>query len=154
MDYLHFLPQWYLEKKKIRRIKLLKILIIIFFTIDLVLVDILMLNKNKISVMDNEIKEKILCRKNIYDDKNKSHEKKLKTLNSFLIFFENISKDVNLQNFYIENKNINIEFNLQATDYMVLIKSIENNNKLNIKSLYIPYSHDEGAKGKIGLEVK
>jgi hypothetical protein len=150
---LHFLPNWYLEKITAKKIRALKILVIIFFTVDLILIDILVLNRNRVNIIKNEIKEKSISITKDYDEKNKLYKKNTKTLDTFLIFEENICNNIDLQSIYIESKNIDIKFDVHSVDSTMLIKKIESTNKFNIKYVYVPYD-DSNNLAKIGLQLK
>lgn len=153
MNCLHFLPNWYLEKIELKKTRVLKILVIIFFTVDLILINIMVLNRNKVNIINNEIKEKTISITKDYNEKNKSYKKNIKTLDTFLIFEENICKNIDLQSIYIENKNIDIKFDLNSVDSIMLIKKIESTKKFNINYVYIPYN-DSNSLAKIALQLK
>ncbi len=153
MKCLHFLPNWYLEKMAAKKIKVLKICMIVFFTIDLMLIDAMVLNRNKLNILKDEINEKSISITKDYDEKNKLHKKNTKTLDTFLIFEENICNNIDLQGIYIENKDIDIKFDVHSVDFVMLIKKIESTNKFNISDVYVPYD-DGNSLAKIGLQLK
>lgn len=150
---LYFLPEWYIEKYKKRKIKLLKIAIIIFFTLDLILIDILIFNRNKMIADDSKIQEKILT-KNKLNEKNKSNKKRSITLDTLLEFEENMPKDVSLESINIENKKIDFKFQSSSENLNTIIKAIESTNKFNINYIEIPYEESKEHIVKSGLELK
>lgn len=155
-----FLPNWYLEKIKIKKLKTLKIFIIMFFIVDLILIDMIMINRSKINTINDETNEKIILLKANADEKAKLHSNNTETLNTFLKFEEDIYKNIDFKSLNIEKRNIDIKFNMKPVDFAAFIKKIEDTNKFNIT--YINDSHKDDSpsarsddnSSEIRLQVK
>ncbi|NMM61388.1 hypothetical protein HBE96_01470 [Clostridium sp. P21] len=153
MKCLFFLPDWYLKKIKVKKIKFLKIFIIIFFTMDLMLVDMIMLNKNSIRDINEKINEKTISLKAEHDEKRKLYNKNNQTLDSFFKFEESIYETGKFKSVCVENKSVDIKFNLEQVDFIALIKKVENSNKFNIKYVHVSCNNKDNLS-QITLQQK
>lgn len=126
MKSLYFLPQWYIEKIKIENNKKLKCTIILFLTINLILGNIFIINKNKLNKVSDELKRSTFTEKSFYH--------KSITFESFLNFYKYIWQEKDIKNINVQNKDIN--FNVEdEQDCFSLIKKIEESDKFIIKDL-------------------
>ena len=125
MKSLYFLPQWYRKKIKVEKGKKLRAAVILLLIINLILVNIFIINKNKLVNVKDKLSKSASVEKPQYH--------KVSTLECFLSFYE-IWKGKNFKAVSIQNRNIN--FNVEdGENCFSLIKSIEESGKFIIKDL-------------------
>lgn len=105
--------------------------------------------------MDIQMKNLALKKQNV---KHSNINQKTKTLESFEYFPRHILDNCKSQNIYIENKNISIsgymDENEKKQDYISIIKTIQQQNKFNIKDMHLPSKDSKFEDFKIDLELK
>lgn len=153
MEKMYFLPQWYVENKKNKRKKLMRILISIFFIIDLILIEFLFVNINKNKLLEDEYNQKITLERSEDFKKNKTNIKNNRTLDTFLIFSKNIHENISFETLYIEGKKIEFSFKSDKLDYMSFVREIESRKEFTIKQLSI-IGDGSDSKIKIIMELK
>lgn len=152
MKNFYFLPNWYVENKREEKTKSLKFFIVLFLVINLLLVDLMIINKTKFKNISNEIEDTI----NLNSSKSKTKlnsSKNTRTLESFSIFLKMIEKNITIKNVHIENKNIDIEVEGNEKDCFSLIKNIEGSNKFIVKKLSSKEEVDKSG-WKINLQLR
>jgi hypothetical protein len=153
MEKLYFLPQWYLENKKAKRKKIMKIFVSTLIIIDLILVECLFININRKKVLEDELNQKTTFQKNEKLQKNKVQVKNNRTLDTFLTLNKDIQENIYFESLYIEGKKVELSLNSEKSNYISFIKKIESINKFTIKQA--SFSNDGLAdKIKINMELK
>lgn len=153
MERMYFLPQWYLENKVNKKLRIKKLIIAAMVVVNLIFLDVLISKLNKVKLLDENIKQKIIIEKDEYLTKNKQKYENDRTLDSFFIFARSIPPNISFDNIYIENKEINIEISPELFDHKVFINKLEEENKFIIKSLVPPDELDR-KNFKANLELR
>ena len=153
MERIYFLPQWYLENKANKRLRIMKLIIAAMVVVNLIFLDVLISKLNKVKLLDENIKQKIIIEKDEYLTKNKKKYENNRTLDSFFIFVRSIPPNISFDNIYVENKEINIEISPELFDHKVFINKLEEENKFIIKSLVPPDELDH-KNFKANLELR
>jgi hypothetical protein len=154
MKKLYFFYPGYLENKDYKRKKLIKILAVIFFVLDIILIELYMFNANKVDIISNEIKSKNNSQKKSYYIKNKNESKNSKTLYTLFTLTNNILPTMDFKNIYIENRNVDINLETKTVDCTMLINNIEKDNKFIIKNITNIDTLKNVEKFKVNLELR
>jgi hypothetical protein len=154
MKKLYFFYPGYLENKDYKRKKLIKILVVIFFVLDIILIELYMFNANKMDIISNEIKSKNNSQKKTYYIKNKNESKNSKTLYTLFTLTNNILPTMDFKNIYIENRNVDINLETKTVDCTMLINNIEKDNKFIIKNITNIDTLKNVEKFKVNLELR
>lgn len=150
---MYFLPEWYLEDRKVKRKKLLKVFISMFIIIDLILTEMLFVNTNRKKLLDTEINQRLTPQRRDSEQINKTKGKNNKTLDTFLIYITSVQKNDNYESIYIDGRKIELNFNSTKLDYKLLIKEIETKNKFVITQILFLNGENTG-NIKINMELK
>lgn len=153
MEKMYFLPQWYLENKKSKRKRIIRILISVFIIIDLIIIELLFVNINKNKILEDEYNQKIILEKSESLKKNKTNIKNNRTLDTFLIFTKCVQENISFENLYIEGKRIELDLNSEKLDCMSFVKEIETKNEFTIKQVSA-LGNGPDSKIKIIMELK
>lgn len=155
MKDLFFIPEWYLKKRYFRKKLILRIFSVFLAAINIILIVFYMYNLNRLNDMDAYINDINLKNQNTQYTK---EEYKNKTLESFECLPVQILNNITSQSICIEDKNISITGYINESDgrekYTSIIKNIHNQNKFNIKNMYIPDKESKFTDFKIDLELK
>lgn len=129
----NFLPLWYMKNTNGKTIKKFKIAIVIFLAVDMCLLYLMHMNRNRLNILDENIKEKIyLCSKNYSSYSEKDSNISTETYHDFLDQFSKYGK---FRNININNKNIDLEFVGENSLFLNFIRAVEYGNKFNIISI-------------------
>lgn len=150
---MYFLPEWYLEDRKVKRKKSLKVFISIFIIIDLILMEMLFVNTNKKKLLDTEINQRLVPQKKDSEQMNETKSKNNRTLDTFLTYIASVQENDNYESLYIDGRRIELNFDSTKLDYKLLIKEIEMKNKFIIKQILFLNSENPG-NIKINMELK
>lgn len=150
---MYFLPEWYLEDRKVKRKKLLKVFISMFIIIDLILTEMLFVNTNRKKLLDTEINQRLTPQRRDSEQINKTKGKNNKTLDTFLTYITSVQKNDNYESIYIDGRKIELNFNSTKLDYKLLIKEIETKNKFIITQILFLNGENTG-NIKINMELK
>lgn len=150
---MYFLPEWYLEDRKVKKKKLLKVFISIFIIIDLILTETLFVNTNKKKLLDTEINQRLIPQRRDSEQINKTKDKNNRTLDTFLTYITSVQEKDNYESLYIDGRRIELNFDSTKLDYKLLIKEIEMKNKFIIKQIVFLNSENTG-NIKINMELK
>jgi hypothetical protein len=153
IERIYFLPEWYLEGKMNKSRKVMKFCIGVLIIINLIFLDILILKRSKVKLLDDNINQKITAQKNRYSNKNKEKYGNDKTLATFFVFIKSIPPNINFKNIYIENRDINIEVNSESFDYINFVNELEKKNEFIVKSL-VPQNEQGNKNFKANLELR
>lgn len=153
MERIYFLPEWYLERKRVKKRKMMKCCVSALIIVNLVFLDMLILKLSKIKLLNHDINEKITLQKSLYSNKKNENRESNKTLNAFYILIKNIPIDINFKNIAIENGTINIEIDSKSDNYVNFANEIEEKNQFILKSL-VNSSDQESKSFKANLELK
>lgn len=147
MKNLYFLPQWCIEKGETKKNKNLKLLVVIILIVNVIFLDILIVNKNKLNDVETRLKEHNSVKKLSHD--------KSSTFENYLNFYNYIYLGRNFKNVNIENKNLDFDFNGNEKECFSLIRDSEKSNKFIIKNFKL-MGNDEGGKKvwKVNLKLK
>jgi hypothetical protein len=150
---MYFLPEWYLEDRKVKRKKSLKVFISIFIIIDLILMEMLFVNTNKKKLLDNEINQRLVPQKKDSEQMNETKGKNNRTLDTFLTYITSVQEKDNYESIYIDGRRIELNLDSTKLDYKLLIKEIEMKNKFVIKQILFLSGENPG-NIKINMELK
>ena len=153
MKRIYFLPQSYLENKMSGNLKAMKVCILAVIILDLIFLDILISRVNKLKLLDNNIKQKVISEKDKYLKSSKEKNESNKTLDTFYVFIKNIGDSASFEKIDVENKDIDIEINSESVDYINFIKDIETKDDFAVKKLDPP-STEDSKNFKVNLELK
>lgn len=153
MERIYFLPEWYLERKRVKKRKMMKYCVSVLIIINLVFLDMLILKLSRIKLLDNDINEKIILEKGLYSNKKNENSKSNKTLNTFYILIKNIPIDINFKSIAIEDGAVNIEIDSKSANYINFANELEKKNQFILKSL-VNSGDQESKSFKANLELK
>ncbi|MBV4418622.1 hypothetical protein KM800_04670 [Clostridium tyrobutyricum] len=132
---VYFLPKWYLQDKLLKKYKRLKLIIVVFFIMNIVLFYSMILQKDKLKILQNNLMNK----KQQYTlKKNKNTTSNFKSIDTYLNFFNNFHVYGQFRNISVENNNIQLEFLGNDSSFSQFIRTVEKSNKftiININSL-------------------
>lgn len=151
MDKLNFLPQWYLERQNNKHKKVINIITVILFIINIALVEYLIFNTDKNKRLDNQVKQNAASIKNSSKLNLKNTNKKDKTLENFKFLSDYISLDKDFQQINIENNDITMYYN-EAQNFTPIIINIEKENRLSIK--HVSYTDENQGQKTLKILLK
>lgn len=147
MKNLYFLPYWYIQNRENKKNKNLKIFILIILIFNIIMFNIYSINKDKLSSIENKLKEHTFIGKSQYSRDN--------TIKSFMDFYDYISKEKSFKSINIENRNIEIDIMGKEQECFSLIKDVENSNKFVVKNFScLGNDKEEKTNWKINLFLK
>ncbi|WP_368487842.1 hypothetical protein [Clostridium sp. BJN0013] len=147
MKNLYFLPYWYIQNRENKKNKNLKFFILIILIFTIILFNIYSINKDKLSSIENKLKDYASMQKSQYSRDN--------TIKSFMDFYDYIHKERNFKSINIENRNIEIDIVGKEQECFSLIKDIENSSKFMVKNFnFLGNEKEENEIWKINLLLK
>lgn len=147
MKDLYFLPHWYIQNRENKKNRIIKLIVLIFFIFNIILFNMYSIDKNKLNIIENDLKEHAPIQEVKYSKDN--------TLKSFMDFYDYIYKETNFKNVNIENRNVEMDIEGKEEECVSLIKNIQNSNKFIIKNFsYLGNENEQNRLWKINLILK
>ncbi|EJO5346975.1 hypothetical protein NRP93_001041 [Clostridium botulinum] len=146
---INFIPEKYIKMNHKKTIKKYIILIIFLLIINVILFNKTLYNLQKIDCINEEIYSL-----NLQNNKrNANNYKKDKNYNLFINLYENIDKEILLDNFNIKEGRADLKGSCKDLEsYYSLLNLLEKNKKINIKNLDAPQKQGDFYKFKFILE--
>lgn len=148
-----FLPQWYLEDKRDKNRKIIKLCIMIVIVVNIILINLLLVNLNKVKILETSINEKNLYKKENFLNENKGSIKNCRTLSTLTQLNETMTSNIPFKSICIANEKVNMQISEESFDYISFVKHIEQESKFTIKNLTLP-DEQNNESVKIYLELK
>ncbi|EJP6473388.1 hypothetical protein NHI66_002732 [Clostridium botulinum] len=146
---INFIPESYIESTHKKDIKKYMILIIILLTINVIFFNKALLNKKDIDAINKEI-----YNLNLKKQKNNNYNNKTdRNYTLFINLYENINEGIVVDSFNIKDGKASLEGKCSdLRNYYSLLNLLEENKKINIKSLDAPEKEEEFYKFKFIVE--
>ncbi|MBC2580315.1 hypothetical protein [Clostridium sp. DJ247] len=151
MNRLNFLPQWYLEKQNNKNKKIINVIIITLFIINMALIESLIFNIDKNKKLDNQVKQNAASIKNNSRLNFKKMDNKNKTLENLMFLLNYILLDKDFQQINIENSDVTMYYD-GIENFMHMIISMEKEDKFSIKNLL--YTDENHGKKMVKILLK
>ncbi|AND85219.1 hypothetical protein GTH52_02780 [Clostridium tyrobutyricum] len=129
---IYFLPKWYLQDKLLKKYKRLKLIILVFFIMNIILFHSMIFQKSKLESLQNNLMDK---RQQYTLKKSKNINQNVKSMDTYLNFFSNFHVYEEFRNVSVENNNIQLEFVGNDSSFSKFIKAVENSNKFTIVNI-------------------
>ncbi|NFV69456.1 hypothetical protein EXM63_10670 [Clostridium botulinum] len=146
---INFIPESYIESTHKKDIKKYMILIIILLTIN-----VIFFNKALLSRKDRDDINKQIYNLNLKKEKNNNYNNKTdRNYTLFINLYENINEGIVVDSFNIKDGKASLEGKCSdLRNYYSLLNLLEENKKINIKSLDAPEKEEEFYKFKFIME--
>ncbi|NFN87391.1 hypothetical protein FDF31_11300 [Clostridium sporogenes] len=146
---INFIPESYIESTHKKDIKKYMILMIILLTINSVFFYKALSNRKNIDVINKEI-----YNLNLKKQKNNNYNNKTdRNYTLFINLYENINEEIVVDSFNIKDGKASLEGRCpDLHNYYSLLNSLEENKKINIKSLDAPEKEEDFYKFKFIVE--
>ncbi|KOR26656.1 hypothetical protein ACFLKB_12245 [Clostridium sp. FAM 1755] len=146
---INFIPESYIESTHKKDIKKYMILIIILLTINVIFFNKALLNRKDIDAINKQI-----YNLNLKKQKNNNYNNKTdRNYTLFINLYENINEGIVVDSFNIKDGKASLEGKCSdLRNYYSLLNLLEENKKINIKSLDAPEKEEEFYKFKFIVE--
>ncbi|NFI74918.1 hypothetical protein K8O96_01475 [Clostridium sporogenes] len=146
---INFIPESYIESTHKKDIKKYMILIIILLTINVIFFNKALLNRKDIDDINKQI-----YNLNLKKEKNNNYNNKTdRNYTLFINLYENINEGIVVDSFNIKDGKASLEGKCSdLRNYYSLLNLLEENKKINIKSLDAPEKEEEFYKFKFIME--
>ncbi|ENK1242445.1 hypothetical protein AB2063_000565 [Clostridium botulinum] len=146
---INFIPESYIESTHKKDIKKYMILIIILLTINVIFFNKALLNRKDIDAINKQI-----YNLNLKKQKNNNYNNKTdRNYTLFINLYENINEGIVVDSFNIKDGKASLEGKCSdLRNYYSLLNLLEENKKINIKSLDAPEKEEEFYKFKFIME--
>lgn len=129
---IFFLPKWYLKHKLVERNNKLKLLAAIFLIVNIILLDCIIVERNKLKTLNKSIQNK----KSEYGlSYSKGMNDNPASIETYMDFFNQFKKYGEFKNIKVEGHNIEMEFGGNDELLSQFIKHIEDSNEFIIMNI-------------------